>query len=410
MQTDMEKLGGRLVLTLAHVAGMIDLVALPVWVGTALIGQYHLSPPVAGGMVTGYLAAAVAASLVFSSRFNRMPARRIPPLAFTTAALCFIGLAHTTHIGAMFALHVLAGFSAGTGLSFIHGIIGGSARPHRLFAIVSTGLGFSSIVFLGTAQGLIPVYGGYVVFVMFACVMGIAAFATAVALPQTVTKSVVATTPPTPPTPVTPPLPVTPPITRVSAAHPMDARVWWPIAAITSMAVTQSMMFSFLERIGVSRGFGGRVQGVLIALACANLIAPVLAGVFERRANPMRVALAGALVQACLVVLVVYSGTFIPYAIAGSSFVATMIVTHTFVFGWLSVTDDTRRAVALTPAMLMSGAAVGPLLGGVLVERFGTGSIGAVALTVGIFAAMCYFKALRTPSTSVAVRHAVSRP
>jgi hypothetical protein len=41
---DTERWRGRSVLLLAHVAGMIDLVALPVWVGAALIGQYRFSP------------------------------------------------------------------------------------------------------------------------------------------------------------------------------------------------------------------------------------------------------------------------------------------------------------------------------------------------------------------------------
>ena len=132
-------------MTLAHVAGMIDLVALPVWVGTALIGQYRLRPQVAGGMVTGYLAAAVAASLIIAPLFNRIPARKVVTLAFGMAALSFTALVFTTQVALMFALHIIAGFAAGTGLSIIQGTIGRSLRPHRLFAIVSTGLGSSAL-------------------------------------------------------------------------------------------------------------------------------------------------------------------------------------------------------------------------------------------------------------------------
>ena len=43
--------------------------------------------------------------------------------------------------------------------------------------------------------------------------------------------------------------------------------VWFGIAGISCMALTQAMMFSFLERIGIDRGFGREaVTGVLIAL------------------------------------------------------------------------------------------------------------------------------------------------
>jgi len=375
----MERWGGRLVLTLAHVAGMIDLVALPVWVGTALIGEYHLSPPVAGGMVTAYLASVVAASLTFAPRFNRISARLAAPLAFAVTTLSFAALIFTTQVAVMFALHIIAGFSAGTGLSFIHGTIGRSLRPHRLFAIVSTGLGLISIVFLATSQSLVPHYGGYVLFVMFAGVMAAATLATALAFPRPAAAALQAA-----------------PGSELRGANPIATRVWFAIVAITLMALTQAMTFSFLERIGTSRGFGSGVQGVLIALGVVNLITPVLAGVFERRANALRVALVGALVQACLVMTLVFSSSFIPYALAGSMFVAAVIVTHTFVFGWVALNDGSGRAVALTPAMLMSGAAVGPLLGGLLVGGFGISSIGAVSLAVGVVASTCYFKALRT--------------
>ena len=53
-----------------------------------------------------------------------------------------------------------------------------------------------------------------------------------------------------------------------------------------------------------------------------------------------------------------------------------MIFTHTFAFGVLSKLDPTARALAGTPAMLMTGAAVGPILGGLLVQGFGYGSLG----------------------------------
>jgi len=45
--TNTDSLKGRIVLSIAHVAGMIDLVALPVWVGT-LMSRYQFSPQQAG--------------------------------------------------------------------------------------------------------------------------------------------------------------------------------------------------------------------------------------------------------------------------------------------------------------------------------------------------------------------------
>ena len=59
MQASTESWRGRIALMVAHCAGMVDLVALPVWVG-ALIAQYGFSPQQAGGLATLFLLGAVA--------------------------------------------------------------------------------------------------------------------------------------------------------------------------------------------------------------------------------------------------------------------------------------------------------------------------------------------------------------
>jgi predicted MFS family arabinose efflux permease len=376
IKTNTEHWPGRIVLMLAHVAGMIDLVALPVWVGTTLIGQYHFSPPLAGAMVTAYLSAVVAGSLTFAPRFHRLTAQRMAPMGYAIAAGAFTLLTTTAKPGVMIALHVLAGFSAGTALSFTHGTIGRSARPHRLFAIVTFGLGVSGLAFLGLAQGLVPVRGGVVLFALFAALMGFAAIATAVAFPGSSAAADVAD--------------ADREAQGAIVEQPIAARVWWAIAGLTLMAVTQSTMFSFLERIGTARGFEQRVQGVLITSALVNLASAALAGALERLIKPSRVALCGAVLQAMLAIILVFSRGFLPYAFSGILFVTVIIVTHTFVFGWLASNDASGRAVALTPAMVMSGAAIGPVLGGGLVAGFGIPSLGIVALAIGVAALTCY--------------------
>ncbi|MBB3004681.1 hypothetical protein FHX57_007065 [Paraburkholderia tropica] len=72
-----------------------------------------------------------------------------------------------------------------------------------------------------------------------------------------------------------------------------------------------------------------------------------------------------------------------------------MIFTHTFLFGQLARLDKTGRAVAHTPAMLMAGSAVGPLLGGMLIVRFGFGALGFAAVLIGLFSFL-FFSRLRS--------------
>jgi MFS family permease len=74
MRPSTESWRGRVALMIGHCAGMIDLVAIPVWVG-ALIGRYGFSPQQAGGLATLFLLGAVASSLVFAPHFNRIDAR-----------------------------------------------------------------------------------------------------------------------------------------------------------------------------------------------------------------------------------------------------------------------------------------------------------------------------------------------
>jgi predicted MFS family arabinose efflux permease len=251
----------------------------------------------------------------------------------------------------------------------------------------------SGLAFLGIAQSLVPVHGGAVLFAMFAALMTIAAIATAVAFPR-------------------PPAPVDAvdakdaadanKKARSAAAQPIGSRVWLAIAGLTLMAVSQSTIFSFLERIGSARGFEERVQGVLITSALVNLASAALAGALERRILPSRVALCGAVLQATLAAILVFSSGFLPYAFSGILFVTVIIVTHTFVFGWLASNDASGRAVALTPAMVMSGAAIGPLLGGLLVAGFGIPSLGIVALVIAVVAFSCYRLAFTRPSAGAA--------
>ena len=67
-----------------------------------------------------------------------------------------------------------------------------------------------------------------------------------------------------------------------------------------------------------------------------------------------------------------------------------MIFTHTFAFGLLAKLDPTARTLAGTPAMLMIGAAGGPILGGVLVQGVGYRGLGAAAVLIASVAVFLF--------------------
>ena len=164
----------------------------------------------------------------------------------------------------------------------------------------------------------------------------------------------------------------------------------------------QAMVFSFVERIGIDRGFGAPlVHGVLIALGVVNLIPALLAAVLETRVNGRTVLLAGPVVQAIIFFTLTQSDGVVPYAIAAAVCVFPVLFTHTFAFGMLARLDPSGRTTAATAAMVMIGAASGPVIAGTLVQDFGYGSLGISAIVLAALAVLCFARVRAPRPTAV---------
>lgn len=375
-----EKWPGRIALMVGHCAGMVDLVALPVWVGT-LISSYGFDPQQAGGLATLFLVGAVLASLFLAPRFNRLNRRLVATGGFAVSALSFGVASLQMDFFAMAACHAIAGLAAGSALSVTHGTIGRAANPHRLFAIVGLALGVFAIVFLGTTPNLVAALGGAALFRVFAVVMAVAAIISLLLFP----------------------VPDRAEGADFDIVHPkLSGAVWAGVMGISLMALNQAMVFSFFERIGADRGYGVEtVTAILIALGFVNLVPAPLAAFLETRLDANKVVLAGPAVQAVLALLITAVAVFPAYAGAGAVFVSIMIFTHTFAFGLLSRLDSSGRALAATPAMLMVGAAIGPILGGTLVKFSGYPAIGVAVVIVAVLAIASFSRA-RVPMAILA--------
>ena len=124
----------------------------------------------------------------------------------------------------------------------------------------------------------------------------------------------------------------------------------------------------------------------------------------ERRLPARAVLLCAPLIQAALAATAMNALAFPFYAAATAPFVAVIIFSHTFAFGLLARLEPTGRALAATPAMLMIGAAVGPVLGGTLVKFHGYGAIGVAAIVFAACACWCFS---RLPVQAAPARPAV---
>lgn len=389
MGIPIESKRGRVALMVAHCAGMVDLVALPVWVGT-LISRYSFDPQQAGGLATLFLLGVVLASVVLAPQFHRLPGRWVASLGFGVSALGFWLAAGKVAFAELAVLHAVSGVATGAALSVTHGTIARSRNPHRLFAIVGIALGVFAIAFLATTPQLIAAVGGPALFMAFAGVMALGALAALLAFPSPEPKVAVSEGQPK---------------TRPA---PLQTAVWFGIVGIACMTVVQAMTFSFLERVGVERGFERQaINGVLIALGLVNLIPAALAALLEKRWPARNVLLVGPVVQAVLSGTIMLSPLFGPYAVAASVFAAVMIFTHTFAFGLLAQLDPSGRALAATPAMLMLGSAIGPVLGGTLIKVSGYGTLAVTAGCVALLAVFC-FSRLPTRQAAAAPEEALA--
>jgi predicted MFS family arabinose efflux permease len=370
---------GRATLMLCHFVGMVDLVALPVWFG-ALVRYYGFDLEHAGMIVTAFLAGAVVASLVAAPRFNRLPRRACVVAGYGIAALAFFGAAQASSFGVLALLHLAAGCAAGTALSVTHGTIGRSGNPHKLFAIVGTALGFGAVAFYAAVPPAITAHGGSLLFTVFAALLALAALA-ALAFPQAASRA-----------------------EGAGAAGPLPRAAWWAIFGVSSMALNQALTYSMLDRVGIMRGFSQeQVNTLLVVCGLVNLLPAAIAGFLQKRLNPVRVALVAAPLQAVLAVAITQSTSYLGYALAASVYAAVLIFMHTFVFGLIARFDASGRALASTPAMMMTGSAIGPALAGAVAMRAGFDGLAMLSVAVGVAATLFFSLVARRAGNAAAV-------
>jgi predicted MFS family arabinose efflux permease len=292
-------------------------------------------------------------------------------LGFWISTLAFLGMSQTTGFPAFALLHLIAGLGTGLAISFVHGTMGRTSNPHRVFAMGSFGLGITAVLFLGVAPPLIAANGPKTLFFVFVGVMGLAAILTTLLFPSTAKNEDV-----------------------VADTRKFDKAVWLVIFAIMGMALNNAMILSFAERIGIDSGFAPeKVQMALISMGFVAILPSLLAAYFQKRLSPLKVAVAGAILHGALGFVIMGVPGFAAYIIPLVFFPFVMVFTHTFVFGYLAAIEPTGRAVAATPAMIMTGSATAPLLGGILVQSVGYNALGFTALAIGLISMLLFIKA-----------------
>jgi predicted MFS family arabinose efflux permease len=305
-------------LMLGHCAGILFLIALPVWVGT-LVAQFGFGALDAGALATIFLVAASLASLVCASRFGRLAHRPLAAGGFGIATLVMLVAPLAPGFGTLAASFLVAGASVGAALSMTHGAIGLSDNSHRVYALAGIAIGVGAIVFLGGIPVLVEQAGGAALFRVYALITGAAALAAFVAFPRAAAGAA-----------------------GLDAATPFDATVKLAITAVVLMGMTQAMTLSLYERIGTAHAFGlAHVSLALALLGAATLLPAPAAALLQERVAATTVVSTMPALQALLALCLTQTSLYPVYVISGPMMEFNIIFTHTFAFGLLARLDPT---------------------------------------------------------------------
>lgn len=371
-------LSGSLALIVCNVGGMVDLVALPLWVGS-LMQSRALDAQQAGMLVTAYILGVFGGSLTVSPRVDTINNRVTATAGFLLGAASFFGLMFVDGLAAMAALHLAAGIGAGWGLSMTHGAMARSLNPHRFFGLGNMGTALFAILFFATMPPALEAQGVKALFLVLGGLQTVAALAAALAFPRhrgTPTAGGHAGMSGSTAAPVAP-------------VAPMSIRVL-VFLGVACLATTQAMIFGFIERIGIAHGFGGdRIGLVLLVSGFVNLTAPLVAALLERRLSHLAVSVCVVPLHAACGAAAVLMPDFLPYAVCAVALVWLVIFGHIFIFALIATLDPSGRTAASTPAMLMVGAAIGPILGGTLANNFGYDSLALAGCALGLLGGAC---------------------
>lgn len=371
--TTLNSFRGTAVLCVGHMVGMVDMAALPLWLG-ALMEHYRLDSPSAGLVVTMFLIGVIIASGALARSFTRLRHRWVAGGGFTVATICMLAMWKLPVAADSFPLlllfHSLGGLGVGSALSIVHGAIGRTHNPHRLFGIVNVALGLLAIAVFGIMPGMIAKFGGQTVFVGFAIIMATGAAVSLLAFPKVGEEArglVAGGNPPR------------------REAIPLVARL--VVCAVVCLTLNQSMVFAYVERIGVAQQFeADKIQMVLVVMGFINLLPGAAAALLQRRLSPTAVGIAGPILQALFALSLSGASAFSLYAAPAAFYVTLVIFTHTFLFGLLSRIDPSGRSVSATPAMMMTGSAIGPVLGGIVVAQLGYAGLGWAVCLISLVA------------------------
>jgi predicted MFS family arabinose efflux permease len=175
------------------------------------------------------------------------------------------------------------------------------------------------------------------------------------------------------------------------------------LASLSVLYVSNSAVWTYLDRIGVSAGLSdARVDVALAWSMGAGLGGAVLASMCATRIRPETAALVGVLVMAVCTTTLFVSQIALLYTVAVAGFNGTLMYVVPFYFAQMAVGSNAHRNVSAASMVIFVGLAAGPFFASYIVVNGHYDRLIATAI-IGFMTAAALMKA------ASAIRHAEPR-
>lgn len=335
----------------AEGAGFLGFDTLPIVLG-AIVDRVGLSEGAAGLVASLELAGMAGSALLLAPRMGTLPLRALALFAAATALLAH-GLSMFASGFTLLAIsRTAAGVAEGALVAAGNALLATSVDPDRMAARMQIVAGLAAAAVLAGLPHAVDVAGqrgafGVMLLLVIACVPVLALIPTA----------------------------------RATRAQPAPAltrgRASAVLAAALLLTAGESALWAFIERMGVRAGVSGAWIGIVLgATTVVGLLGAGVAAWQGTRFGRRLPITAGIVAQAGSCWLLAHATAPGVYVAATLGYGLSFFFVQPYLLGTAAVLDPRGRVVAAYAGAALVGAAIGPAIGGALVERFSYPALG----------------------------------
>ncbi len=348
-------------------SGLISFYLLPVWAGI-FSESYGLAENQVGVLLAADMGAGTIASLLARFWIHRAPWRPILWVSIIATAALNALSALATDYYALLLIRLAAGFGAATMMAFAYAALANANNPDREFSIALAAQVALGAALLLLSSQLWQTNGPAAVFLLAAA---------ASLLPLLFCRHF----------PQKNPAPAEPDIAL--DALPSKA-VTLALLAVVLFMTALTTIWVFVERLGANQGFDhvsiGFVLSAGLAFSFAGAISPSWLLAYLSRAKLVSIGYA-----VLLIALIMLGAPSVIWMFALAICVYNFF--YSFVMplqaAWISESDSLGRNAVLVPVAQGAGAALGPVIAGVVIQGFGLYSVIVLGILCLMFSYVC---------------------